>query len=54
MNGETKEKKKNYEIQFENFILIKTIYSLLDNILKNNITEEFQVKIEVICIIIII
>ncbi len=54
MNGETLDKQHNFETQRRNFILIKKVSSLLDNILKNNYQDDFLPSLEVKYILLII
>lgn len=47
MNVETLNKQNNIETQRKNFILIKKVSVILDNILKNNYQDCFLLSLEV-------
>jgi len=54
MNVEILEKQSIIEKQRKNFILIKKVSIILDNILKNNYQDDFLTNVEVKYIILIV
>lgn len=54
MNVENNEKHSNIETQRKNFLLIKKVSIILDNILKNNYSDDFLTNLEVKYIFLIV